>query len=76
MSTQLKSVTAKTGEVPMTRYWGGEPFGEVGTDEDGKYYMKCYPYNIDNSGYDSYEEAVEELKYCLSQVNDAREEAE
>jgi hypothetical protein len=29
--------------------------------------MKCYAYNIDNSGYDSYEEAVEELKYCLKQ---------
>ena len=27
MSTQLKGVTAKTGEVSMTRYWGG--------DEDG-----------------------------------------
>ena len=28
---------------------------------------KCYAYNIDNSGYDSYEEAVAELKHCLKQ---------
>ena len=48
----------------------GKPFGEVGTDEDGKYYMKCYPFNIDYSNYDSYEEAVAELKHCLSQVNE------
>jgi hypothetical protein len=27
MSTQLKGVTAKTGEVSMTRYWGGESNG-------------------------------------------------
>ena len=27
MSTQLKGVTAKTGEVSMTRYWGGEQHG-------------------------------------------------
>ena len=27
MSTQLKGVTAKTGEVSMTRYWGGEQNG-------------------------------------------------
>lgn len=50
----------------------GEPVGEVGIDPEaspgnGQWYMKCYAYNIDNSGYDSYEEAVEELKYCLKQ---------
>jgi hypothetical protein len=28
MSTQLKGVTAKTGEVSMTRYWGGEQNGK------------------------------------------------
>ena len=27
MSTQLKGVTAKTGDVTMTRYWGGEQNG-------------------------------------------------
>jgi hypothetical protein len=50
----------------------GKPVGEVGIDPEaspgnGQWYMKCYSYNIDNSGYDSYEEAVEELKYCLKQ---------
>jgi len=50
----------------------GKPVGEVGIDREsspgnGQWYMKCYAYNIDNAGYDSYEEAVEELKYCLKQ---------
>jgi hypothetical protein len=50
----------------------GKSVGEVGIDPEaspgnGQWYMKCYAYNIDNSGYDSYEEAVEELKYCLKQ---------
>lgn len=50
----------------------GKPVGEVGIDREsspgvGQWYMKCYAYDIDNSGYDSYEEAVEELKYCLKQ---------
>jgi hypothetical protein len=50
----------------------GEPVGEVGIDGqasagNGQWYMKCYKYNIDNSGYDSYKEAVAELKYCIKQ---------
>ena len=50
----------------------GEPVGEVGIDREsspgnGQWYMKCYAYNIDNAGYDSYEEAVAELKHCLKQ---------
>jgi hypothetical protein len=50
----------------------GQPVGEVGIDTEaspgnGQWYMKCYAYDIDNSGYDSYEEALEELKYCLEQ---------
>lgn len=48
----------------------GKPVGEVGIDREsspgvGQWYMKCYALNIDNSGYESYEEAVEELKHCL-----------
>ena len=50
----------------------GKPVGEVGIDGEsspgvGQWYMKCYSYGIDNSGYDSYEEAVAELKHCLKQ---------
>ena len=50
----------------------GQPVGEVGIDREsspgvGQWYMKCYAYDIDNSGYDSYEEAVAELKHCLKQ---------
>jgi hypothetical protein len=50
----------------------GKPVGEVGIDREsspgvGQWYMKCYAYDIDYSGYDSYEEAVAELKHCLRQ---------
>jgi hypothetical protein len=50
----------------------GESVGEVGIDREsspgnGQWYMKCYAYNIDNAGYDSYEDAVAELKHCLKQ---------
>ena len=50
----------------------GHPVGEVGIDREsspgnGQWYMKCYAYDIDNSGYDSYEEAVAELKHCMKQ---------
>lgn len=50
----------------------GKPVGEVGIDREsspgvGQWYMKCYAYDIDYSGYDSYEEAVAELKHCLKQ---------
>lgn len=50
----------------------GKPVGEVGIDREsspgnGQWYMKCYANGIDNTGYDSYEEAVAELKHCLAQ---------
>ncbi len=50
----------------------GKPVGEVGIDREsspgvGQWYMKCYLNGIDNAGYDSYEEAVAELKHCLKQ---------
>ena len=58
----------------------GKPVGEVGIDSDaspglgGQWYMKFYAgknYDeIDLSGYESYEEAVAELKHCLKQVMD------
>ena len=50
----------------------GRPVGEVGIDREsspgvGQWYMKCYATGDDLAGYDSYEEAVEELKHCLQQ---------
>ena len=50
----------------------GKPVGEVGIDREsspgnGQWYMKCYSNGIDNVGYDSYEEAVAELKHCIKQ---------
>ena len=50
----------------------GEPVGEVGIDREsspgvGQWYMKHYASGKDLVGYDSYEEAVEELKHCMKQ---------
>lgn len=51
----------------------GEPVGEVGLDREsspgvGQYYMKHYASGKDLSGYDSFEEAVAELKHCMKQA--------
>ena len=50
----------------------GEPVGEVGIDREsspgnGQYYMKHYASGRDLAGYDSFEEAVAELKHCIKQ---------
>ena len=49
----------------------GKPVGEVGIDREsspgaGQWYMKCYVNGIDQAGYDSMEEAMAELKHCLT----------
>jgi hypothetical protein len=49
----------------------GHPVGEVGIDSEsspgnGQWYMTCYGV-VSYGGYDSYEEAVAELKHCLKQ---------
>ena len=50
----------------------GHPVGEVGIDREsspgvGQYYMKHYASGKDLAGYNSYEEAVAELKHCMKQ---------
>ena len=50
----------------------GHPVGEVGIDREsspgnGQYYMKHYASGRDLAGYDSFEEAVAELKHCIKQ---------
>ena len=50
----------------------GKPVGEVGIDREsspgaGQWYMKHYASGKDLAGYDSYEEAVAELKHCMKQ---------
>ena len=50
----------------------GHPVGEVGIDREsspgvGQYYMKHYASGKDLAGYDSFEEAVAELKHCMKQ---------
>jgi hypothetical protein len=50
----------------------GNSVGEVGIDREsspgnGQYYMKHYASGKDLAGYDSYEEALAELKHCMKQ---------
>jgi hypothetical protein len=52
----------------------GEPVGEVGIDREsspgvGQYYMKHYASGKDYSGYDSMEEALDDLRYIIKQRN-------
>jgi hypothetical protein len=57
----------------------GEPVGEVGIDPEaspgnGPWYVKHYASGYDVVGFDSYEEAVAELKYCMTQgVNEVKQ---
>jgi len=51
---------------------GGRPVGEVGIDREsspgvGQYYMKHYASDTDNSGYDSFEEALDDLRHIMKQ---------
>ena len=72
---QVKKKGVKEGHADQQRKVfkkNGEPVGEVGIDREsspgnGQWYMKCYARNIDLAGYDSYEEAVAELKHCMKQ---------
>jgi hypothetical protein len=68
----INLVNESADQVTKVFKKNGKPVGEVGIDPEaspgnGNWYMKCYANNIDNSGYDSYEEAVAELKHCLKQ---------
>jgi len=50
----------------------GEPVGEIGIDRESspgvsQYYMRHYASDTDLSGYDSFEEAMDELKYAVKQ---------
>jgi len=50
----------------------GKPVGEVGIDSEaspgnGNWYVKHYASGYDVVGFDSYEEAVAELKHCMEQ---------
>jgi hypothetical protein len=77
MSTQLKGVTAKTGEVSMVRYWGGEqsgvsvqltfkkPESERNRPDFGYWYLQM-----------NKSQALELAAALVEFANDAREEAE
>jgi hypothetical protein len=72
---QVKKKGVKEGHADQQRRVfkkNGEPVGEVGVDREsspgvGQYYMKHYSSGKDLAGYDSYEEAVAELKHCMKQ---------
>jgi hypothetical protein len=75
MSTQLKGVIAKTGEVSMTRYWGGEqngvsvqltfkkPESESSRPDYGYWYLQM-----------NKKQALELAAALVEFANDAREE--
>lgn len=77
MSTQLKGVTAKTGEVSMVRYWGGEQNGmsvqltfkkpeeEHNRPDFGYWYLQM-----------NKQQALELAAALVEFANDAREEVE
>ena len=77
MSTQLKGVTAKTGDVSMNRYWGGEQNGvsvqltfkkpeeERNRSDFGYWYLQM-----------NKKQALELAAALVEFANDAREEAE
>jgi hypothetical protein len=79
--TWVKKITNRLGEEGLAEGHAdqerkifkknGKPVGEVGIDREsspgnGQWYMTCYGV-VSYGGYDSYEEAVEELKHCLKQ---------
>lgn len=77
MSTQLKGVNAKTGEVSMVRYWGGEqngvsvqltfnkPESERNRPDFGYWYLQM-----------NKKQALEMAAALVEFANDTREEAE
>ena len=54
---------------------GGKPIGEIGIDAEaspgqGQYYVKLYDGSVDLSGYDTAQEALEELRSALGLKED------
>ena len=75
VATKVKEQGVAEGHADQQRKIfkkNGKPVGEVGIDREsspgvGQYYMKHYASGKDLAGYDSYEEAVAELKHFMKQ---------
>jgi hypothetical protein len=75
LESELKKQGAAEGHADQQRKIvkkNGEPVGEIGIDREsspgvGQYYMRHYASGTDLSGYDSFEEAMDELKYAVKQ---------
>ena len=56
---------------------GGKPVGEIGIDAgpggNGDYYVKLYDGTYDAAGFDTAEEALEELRYAVKQMSEGPE---
>ena len=56
---------------------GGKPVGEIGIDAgpggNGDYYVKLYDGSYDAAGFDTAEEALEELRYAVKQMSEGPE---
>jgi hypothetical protein len=77
MSTQLKGVTGKTGEVTMTRFWGG---AENGMSVQLTFNKPEYERNRPDFGYwylqMNKKQALELAAALVEFANDTREEVE
>lgn len=72
VTNEAQSAAQKAAFAKTIAKKNGEPVGEVGIDREsspgvGQYYMKHYASGKDLAGYDSYEEALAELKYLVKQ---------
>jgi hypothetical protein len=69
------------GETKRVLKSGGKPAGEIGLDPEaspgnGAYYLKHYASGKDLGGYDTYQEALEELRYIDKQYQYANKPAD
>ena len=69
------------GETKRVLKSGGKPAGEIGLDPEaspgnGAYYIKHYASGKDLGGYDTYQEALEELRYIDKQYQHANRPAD
>ena len=69
------------GETKRVLKSGGKPAGEIGLDPEaspgnGAYYIKHYASGYDLGGYDTYQEALEELRYIDKQYQYANKPAD
>lgn len=84
LSESAESDVAEAGKPDVMRHTGdktvrvvkkgGKPVGEIGIDAgpggNGDYYVKLYDGSYDAAGFDTAEEALEELRYAVKQMSE------